>query len=109
MNYSSDIKHNGSGTINNSQTITTQVAVRVIDVQPNGCLVIEGKRETSFGGEKQQIILHGIVRPEDVAAGNTVADANIADASIQILGKGSVSDSTKKGWFTKVVDKVNPF
>ncbi len=108
-NYSSDLKHNGSGKINNSQSIVTQVAVRVMDVLPNGCMVIEGKRETSFGGERQTVILHGVVRPEDVSPANTVADANIADATIQIIGKGSVSDSTKKGWFTRVIDKVNPF
>jgi flagellar L-ring protein precursor FlgH len=109
VNYTSDLKHTGSGTINNSQSIVTQVAVRVIDVLPNGCLVIEGKRETSFGGERQTVVLHGVVRPEDVGSGNTVADANIADATIQILGKGSVSDATKKGWFTRILDKVNPF
>ena len=107
--YSSDHKHDGSGAINNSESIIAHVAVKVIDVLPNRNLVIEGRRETSFGGEKQTIVLHGIVRSEDVAVDNTVLSYNVADATIQIVGKGTVTDSTNKGWFNRVWDKVNPF
>jgi flagellar L-ring protein precursor FlgH len=109
IDYNSNIKHDGSGAINNSQSIVTHVAVKVIDVLPNQNLVIEGKRETFFSGEKQTITLHGIVRPEDVAYGNTVMSDNIADANISITGRGTVSDAQRKGWFTKIVDKLNPF
>ena len=99
----------GGGTINNSEKIVAQVTVQVIDVQPNGNLVIEGKRETAFSGEKQNIVLHGIVRPDDVLANNTVYSYNVADAKIQIIGRGAVSDSQRKGWLTRLIDKVNPF
>ena len=109
VNYNSTLKHDGSGAVNNSQTIVTHVAVKVIDVLPNQNLVIEGKRDTAFSGEHQTVTLHGIVRPEDVMYGNTIASDNIADASISISGKGTVSDATNKGWFTRVIDKVNPF
>jgi flagellar L-ring protein precursor FlgH len=109
IDYSADLKHDGSGAINNSESIVAHVAVKVIDVLPNKNLVIEGRRETSFSGEHQEIILHGIVRAEDVAADNTVLSYNIADATIQIIGKGTVTDSQKKGWFTRIWDKVNPF
>jgi len=109
VNYNSDLKHDGSGAINNSQTIVAQVAVKVIDVLPNRSLVIEGKRDTSFGGEHQTTILHGIVRSEDVTVANTVMSYNIADATISIVGNGTVTDSTKKGWFSRILDKVNPF
>jgi len=109
VNYSSDLKHDGSGAINNSQTIVAQVAVKVIDVLPNKSMVIEGKRDTSFGGEHQTIILHGVVRAEDVTSANTVLSYNIADATISIIGDGTVTDSTKKGWFSRIVDKINPF
>ena len=46
MNYNSDLKHDGSGAINNSQTVVAKMAVKVMDVLPNRNLVIEGKRET---------------------------------------------------------------
>jgi flagellar L-ring protein precursor FlgH len=109
VQYNSDLKHDGSGAINNSETIVAQVAVKVVDVLPNHNLVIEGKRETSFASEHQTIVLHGIVRPEDVTAADTVMSYNVADATISIVGKGTVTDTTKKGWFTRILDKVNPF
>jgi flagellar L-ring protein precursor FlgH len=107
--YSSDHKHDGKGAINNSESIIAHVAVQVVDVLPNGNLVIEGRRETEFGGEKQTIVLHGTVRSDDVAADNTVLSYNVAGATVQITGKGTVTDSTNKGWFNRVWDKVNPF
>jgi flagellar L-ring protein precursor FlgH len=109
MNYSSDLAHNGSGTISDSETVVAQIAVRVIDVLPNGDFVIEGKRQTSFSEEQQTIVLHGVVRSEDVSSTDTVQSYNVADATIQIIGKGTVSDSQNKGWFTRVWDKINPF
>ena len=109
ISYNSDLKHDGSGAINNSETIVAQVAVKVMDVLPNHNLVIEGKRETSFSGEHQTIVLHGLVRPEDVTSADTVMSYNVADATISITGKGTVTDTTNKGWFTRILDKVNPF
>ena len=100
---------NGGGSINNSEKITARIAVRVIDVLPNKNLVLEGSRQTFFSGETQDMILRGVVRSEDVAANNTVFSYNVADASIRFLSKGGVTDSQKKGWFTKVWDKVTPF
>ena len=109
MAYNSDHKHAGTGAINDSESIVAQVAVQIVDVLPNGNLVIEGKRETSFSGEHQTIILRGVVRAYDVASNNTVLSYNVADATIQIIGKGTVTDSTNKGWFTRILDKINPF
>jgi flagellar L-ring protein precursor FlgH len=109
MAYNSDHAHNGSGTISDSETIVAQIAVRIIDVLPNGDLVIEGKRNTSFSNENQTIVLRGVVRPDDVLSNNTVFSYNIADATIQIIGKGTVSDSQNKGWFNRIWDKINPF
>jgi flagellar L-ring protein precursor FlgH len=109
MAYNSDHKHDGTGAINNSESIVAHVAVRITDVLPNGNLVVEGKRETSFSGEHQTIVLRGVVRSDDVAADNTVLSYNVADATIQIIGKGTVTDSQNKGWFNRLWDKVNPF
>ena len=109
MAYSSDHKHAGNGTIADSESIVAQIAVRIIDVLPNGNLVLEGKRDTSFSGEHQTIILRGVVRSDDVSKDNTVLSYNVADATIQIIGKGTVSDSQNKGWFNRVWDKINPF
>src|SRR5579859_4844801 len=109
LKYASANTFDGGGSIKNSEQIVAQVTVRVIDVLPNGNMLVEGTRETSFSGEKQNIILRGIVRPEDVAANNTVFSYNVADAKIQIIGRGTIADSQRKGWFTRIWDKISPF
>ena len=109
VQYNSDLKHDGTGAINNSQTIVAQVAVKIMEVLPNHNFMIEGKRETSFSGEHQTIVLHGTIRPEDITAADTVMSYNVADACIQIVGKGTVTDTQNKGWFTRILDKVIPF
>jgi flagellar L-ring protein FlgH len=53
--------------------------------------------------------LRGVVRSEDVAANNTVFSYNVSDATIQIISKGTITDTQRKGWFTRVWDKVTPF
>ncbi|MFO1497067.1 MAG: flagellar basal body L-ring protein FlgH [Verrucomicrobiota bacterium] len=99
----------GGGQINNSERITARIAVKVVDILPNGNLVIEGTRQTSFAGETQDAVLRGVVRSEDVQSNNTVFSYNVADATIRYVSKGSVSDSQRKGWFTRILDKLTPF
>jgi flagellar L-ring protein precursor FlgH len=99
----------GSGKISNSEKVAARIAVRVVDVLPNRNLVIEGTRNISFSGESQDAVLRGVVRQEDIAANNTVFSYNIADATIRYISKGTVSDNQRKGWFTKVWEKVTPF
>ena len=102
-------KFEGSGAVNNSGSINSRFAVRVVDVLPNKNLIIEGVRRTSFSGESQTIILRGTVRPQDVTPVNTVVSYNLADVSIRFKDEGVVNDSQKKGWFGKLWDKVSPF
>ena len=99
----------GGGAISNAERVTARIAVRVVDVLPNGNLVIEGTRQIAFSGETQDAILRGVVRKEDVAANNTVFSYNIADATIRYISKGTISDNQRKGWFTKVWEKITPF
>ncbi|HEY2953516.1 MAG TPA: flagellar basal body L-ring protein FlgH [Verrucomicrobiae bacterium] len=99
----------GGGKINNSEKMIARIAVRVVDVLPNQNLVIEGRRQTAFASETQDIILRGIVRPADITAGNTVFSYNVADATIRIVSKGAITDNQRKGWFTRVWEKVTPF
>jgi flagellar L-ring protein precursor FlgH len=109
MKFNSKNDFSGGGTVANTERMIARIAVKVVDVLPNKNLVIEGKRETSFSGEKQTMILRGIVREADVQGNNTVFSYNVADATIQIIGKGQISDSQRKGWFTRIWDKVTPF
>ena len=99
----------GGGQIANSEKITARIAVRIIDTLPNGNLVIEGTRKVSFSGETQDAVLRGVVRTEDVMANNTIYSYNIAEATIKYVSSGTITDNQRKGWFTKIWEKVTPF
>ncbi len=109
LQLSSSSDFDGGGQINNSEQITARIAVQVIDVLPNKQLIVEGRRLTSFSGEKQEAVLRGVVRLEDVQANNTVFSYNVANATIEFISKGTISDNQKKGWFTRIWDKISPF
>ncbi|MDP6903084.1 MAG: flagellar basal body L-ring protein FlgH [Verrucomicrobiota bacterium] len=109
MKFENATKHDGSGSIDNSDSLTTRFAVRVADVMPNRNLLVEGIRKTSFGGEHQTIILRGTVRADDIAADNSVYSYQIADMHIRYLSEGVVSNTADKGWFMKFWDKISPF
>ena len=109
MKMASSSSFDGSGKVNNTEAITGRIAVRVIDVLPNGNLVLEGSRRTTFSGETTDAILHGVVRSDDVTAANTVFSYNVSDATVRYQSKGVASDAQNKGWFSKAWDKVSPF
>ena len=109
MAYTGDTEFNGGGTINNNESITPQMAVTGFDVLPNGNMVFEGTLRTAFSGEKQDAVVRGTARPDDISASNTLLSYNIADATIQFLSKGTITDNQRKGWFQRIWDKVNPF
>jgi flagellar L-ring protein precursor FlgH len=109
MNFNSKNTFTGGGQINNSEIITAQAAVRVVDVLPNGNMVVEGRRQTAFAGERQDSVLRGTIRFDDISSSNTVYSFNISDASIQFISHGVITDNQKKGWFNTIWDKVSPF
>jgi flagellar L-ring protein precursor FlgH len=101
--------YTGGGQVNNSQSLIARAAVLVTDVLPNGNLVIEGARQVTFSGETQYVVLRGIVRPDDIVTGNTVLSSNIADARVEFLSEGNLTDAQKRGWLSKLYEKLRPF
>lgn len=99
----------GGGQVANSQSLSARAAVLVSDVLPNGNLAIEGVRVVTFSGETQYIVLHGIVRPDDITNANTIASTNIAGSRIEFISEGSLTDAQKKSWLLKLADKLRPF
>ncbi len=99
----------GGGNISNTQSVTASAAVLITDVLPNGNLVIAGARRIVFSGETQNVILHGLVRPADIGSGNSVISSNIADARIEFISDGNLTDAAKRGWLTNLYEKLRPF
>jgi len=109
INLSGKSSFSGGGTVDNSQSLSARAAVLVSDVLPNGNLVIEGARMVKFSGETQYVVLHGIIRPDDIATDNTILSTNIADARVEFYSEGSLSDMQKRGWLSKLYEKLRPF
>lgn len=101
--------YSGGGDVSNTQTLSARAAVLVSDVLPNGNLVIQGMRVVTFSGETQYVVLHGIVRPDDITRDNTVTSTNVADARVEFYSEGSLTDAQKRGWFAKLYEKLRPF
>ena len=100
--------HSGSGKISGSGKLTARVTTKVIEVMPNGNLIVEGRKEVTIDKEKRFIILSGIVRPEDIEFDNTVSSSKVADARIEYTGTGVISDKQRPGVFQRVFDWIYP-
>lgn len=99
----------GQGSTSKTDSMTAYMTATVVDVLPNGNLIIRGSRWTKVNNEMQQIILEGVVRPNDITRSNTVLSQNIADAKIFFEGKGPLTQHQKPGWLMQLFDKVTPF
>ena len=97
------------GNVSSSERINTRLSVRIVDILTNNQFLVEGSQKTSFGGETQDVVMRGIVRKADITTQNTVFSWNLADVTMKFSSDGDLNQATKKGWFTKVWDKVNPF
>ena len=99
----SNIKYDKQG------SMTTRISVVVIDVLPNGNLVVEGRRRITMDREHKTIRLTGFVRPYDVTADNTVSSSQIANASIAYEGVGPTSQASNHGWLSDLLSYAWPF
>jgi flagellar L-ring protein precursor FlgH len=108
ISISGKAAYDGGGDVSNNQSLNSRAAVLVTDVLPNGNLVIQGARMVTFSGETQYVVLHGLIRADDVASDNTVQSSNIADARVEFISEGTLTDAQKRGWLTKLYEKLRP-
>jgi flagellar L-ring protein precursor FlgH len=94
----SDTKFKGSGSTTRNGVVTTNITVRVAEVLPNGDLVLEGAREIDINGDRQMLVLTGVVRPADISPGNVVLSTAIGQLRVQYFGHGLIKDSLSPGW-----------
>jgi flagellar L-ring protein precursor FlgH len=95
-----DSKFAGGGRIERSGTLLARLSVQVDSVDANGNFLVSGEQLIVMNNEKQKIRVSGVVRPDDIAADNTVPSWRVAGTSIQVLGKGILTRKSSPGVLT---------
>ena len=109
LNADSTASSDGKGSVNRTEALTTNVAAVVTQILPNGNMVVEGKQEIRVNFEMRELIVAGIVRPEDIQSDNTIDSHKIAEARIAYGGKGQITDIQQERYGQQLSDILLPF
>ena len=104
--YSASTGFKGSGATTRSGTLSAVITARVSEVLPNGDLVVEGVREIDINGDRQIIVLTGVIRTADVGPGNVVPSTAVGQMRIRYFGRGLIKDNLTPGWLVRILNKI---
>ena len=96
----------GSGSTGRSGSLTAVLTARVAEVLPNGDLALEGVREIDINGDRQIIVLTGVVRAVDIGPGNVVPSTAIGQMRIRYFGRGLIKDNLQPGLLVRILNKI---
>jgi flagellar L-ring protein precursor FlgH len=103
---SADTKFKGGGTTTRTGQLTATITARVVEVLPNGDLVLEGAREIDINGDRQIVVLTGVARQGDIDQNNVVQSPQIGQLRIRYFGRGLIKDNLKPGWLLRIMNKI---
>ena len=96
LNNKTSTSLDGEGTTSRQTTLATTLTARVVDVLPNGYLVVEGTKTIGVNSENQVVTVRGVVRPADLSNANVVQSASVGELEVKINGKGVVNDAARR-------------
>jgi flagellar L-ring protein precursor FlgH len=102
-------KSKGDSKVEDRATFSTELSGQVLEVLPNGFLVIEARKSQTVNQDTKTIIFTGIVDPENLDPGSRVDAKYVIDARIQAIGKGDIARDNQRGFITRIFDRVKPF
>jgi flagellar L-ring protein precursor FlgH len=106
LNY--DDKYEGKGKVGRQDSLVTRVTATVVDVKPNGILVLQAKKDIRIDEDRQVVTLTGTCRSEDVTPQNTVLSTQLAAVQIDIQHSGPARDAARRGWLARLWDLIRP-
>lgn len=109
LDFSSDPSLSGNAKYDVTDKINFKIAVTVVQILPNGNMVIHGRSEIRLINEVREVELKGIVRKEDISAGNFITYDKIAEVRISYGGRGELTDMQAFPWGQQILNKVMPF
>lgn len=99
----------GRGQVDRQEQISVRVAGIVSQVLPNGNLVVQGRQEIRVNNEVRELVVQGIVRPEDITATNTINHTQMAEARIAYGGRGQLTNVQQARYGQQIYDVLFPF
>jgi flagellar L-ring protein precursor FlgH len=96
----------GNGTTTRQGVLTAMMTARVAEVLPSGDMVIEGVREIDINGDRQILVLTGVVRPADVGPSNVVLSPSVGQLRIRYFGQGLMRDNLRPGFLIRLINKI---
>ena len=99
----------GSGEIKRNETITLRLAGVITQVLPNGNLVVAARQQVRVNSELRELLVSGVIRPQDIASDNTVLHDRMAEARISYGGRGQLTDVQTPRYGQQVMDILLPF
>lgn len=102
-------KFEGKGETGSTNTFTGTITTTVVEVLPNGYLVVSGEKQIGTNREVETIRFSGVVNPANILAGNVVSSAQVADARIELRGQGAVDEAQVMGWLGRFFLTFLPF
>ena len=108
IDYEFESRIDNRGKLNRQDRLSARIAAEVIDVKPNGNLVLEATRRLIHDEEEITATLIGVCRSSDISADNTILSSKIARFEFSAKHSGAVRDGTRRGWLTRLLDLVRP-